>query len=488
MQATAVPPPLTRYGAILTVVLSGIAALAIGFAYFNRPDAGTSAPASAMQKTAMASQIEYLAESAQLQAQAIAAHPQTLACFEAGNGEACRSQSANLHALNRQATLDFVKEGNNANLLPGFLPDGTRRLLERAARHNSSATTADFSLTVTQPVFNAQKQRVGFVILEQGVPQLQAMFDTLPLPAAGAYIELLQSQEGQAASTLMRRGNQALKNGPPVAEVALTGTPWKIVVWRNRPPGFQVALPYLFAWVLLTLAIAVIVMAVMMRMSRKVYSNLKTMARMVNDMRSNKLQPEYPVGFAEFVQPMRYMLKIAHAQVGEQKKVTNEATFDHLSKVHNRRSFELKQSEIFKTLRDGWSHSLLLLDIDNFKQINDTYGHEAGDQMIVAFGRVLRENLRSSDFIARLGGDEFCVLFPFTTLERAEDLAERLRASMPQSVELIPGVIQKLGWSGGLSEYSRDDVQENMALSRADAALLEAKRDGRNNTKVKVAA
>ena len=487
MQVSAAPPPLTRYGAILTAILSGIAALAIGFTYLSRPHAEDMAAANGMQKNAMASQIEYLAQTARHQAQAIAAHPQTIACFEAGNGEACRNQSANLHALNPEATLDFVKEGNNADLLPGFLPDGTRLQLERAARQNSSTTTAKFSLSVTQPVFNAAKQRIGFVVLEQGMPQLRAMFDTLPLPAAGGYVELLQNQEGET-STLMRRGNQSIKAGAPAAEIALTGTPWTILVWRNTPGGLQLALPYLFAWVLLTLAIAVVVMAVMISISNKTTRNLKVIARIINDMRGNKLRSEYPVSLAEFERPMRFVLKNAHLQVGEQKKVTSEATLDHLSKVHNRRSFELKQSELFQTLRDGWTHSLLLLDIDNFKQINDTFGHEAGDQMIVAFGRALREKLRSSDFIARLGGDEFCVIFPYTTLERAEELAARLRANLPQNVELIPGVIQKLAWSGGLSEYSKNDEQENMALSRADAALLEAKRSGRNNTRIKVAA
>jgi GGDEF domain-containing protein len=79
-------------------------------------------------------------------------------------------------------------------------------------------------------------------------------------------------------------------------------------------------------------------------------------------------------------------------------------------------------------------------------------------------------------------------MFPFTPLDRAQELAERLRACMPESVELIKGVTQKLSWSGGLSEYSRDDKEENEALARADSALLEAKRGGRNATRIKAAA
>jgi diguanylate cyclase (GGDEF)-like protein len=485
MQIISKDPSLIRYGVILTALLSGMAALAVSIVFLTRQPDETDTPG--MQKTAMASQIEYLASSAHLQAQAIAAHPRTLACFAAGNGEACSEQAANLNALNPEATLYFVQEGQHADLLPGLLPDGTRRLLERAARENRAATTADFSLTITQPVANAQGQRIGFVVVEQDVPQLQALFDTLPLPAGGAYAELLQNHDGKSY-VLMRRGNQVLKNGLPSTLVALAGTPWKIAVWRNTPTGFQTVLPYLFGWVLLTLAIAVSVMAVLFSMSNKVIDNLRILSVMINDMRHNRLRPEYPVTLAEFVKPMKIMFKIAHLQLGRERKVTTAATFDHLSKVHNRRSFEEKQSELFKTLKDGWSHSLLLIDIDNFKQINDTFGHEAGDQMIIALGKALRQCLRSSDFIARLGGDEFCVLFPYTTLDRAQELAERLRASMPEAVDLIPGVSQKLAWSGGLSEYSKDDPQENMALSRADSALLEAKRNGRNNTQVRAAA
>ncbi len=485
MKKTMKRPSLTRYGVMLTAFLSALAAMAVLSVFLTREK--DEMDTSVLQKPAMATQIEYLAETMRQSVEAIASHPQTLACFEAGNSEACRTQAVNLYALNREATLYFVQEGQSADLLPGFLSGGTRRLVERAARQNSAASAATFSLAVSQPVLNPANQRLGFVVLEQGVPQLQTLFDTLPLPAAGAYAELLQTQ-GTESSVLMRRGNQAIKNSAPASTITLAGTPWKIAVWQNGTASFQAALPYLLAWILLSLVIAVFVMAIIMTLRNKVIDNLKIMATLINDMRQNKLRPDYPINLVEFESPMKTMLKIAHVQVGRQKEATTQAKLDHLSKVNNRRSFEEKQAELFKTLKDGWTHSLLILDIDNFKQINDTFGHEAGDQMIVAFGRALRENLRSSDFIARLGGDEFCVLFPYTPLERAQELCDRLRGNMPEMVELIPGVSHKLAWSGGLSEYSKSDSQENAALSRADAALLEAKRSGRNNTRIKAAA
>jgi diguanylate cyclase (GGDEF)-like protein len=237
-----------------------------------------------------------------------------------------------------------------------------------------------------------------------------------------------------------------------------------------------------------SLVIAIVVMAITLTVRNRVADNLRTLVKLTNDLRLQRLRTDYPVSLAEFQMPLETMLKLGKVMLGQQKEVTFQARLDHLSKVNNRRSFDEKQKELFASLKDGWSHSLLILDIDNFKQVNDTFGHEAGDQLIIKFGNALKTCLRNSDFIARLGGDEFCVLFPFTPLDRAQELADRLRVNMPESVELIPGVTQRLSWSGGLSEYSRDDKEENEALARADAALLEAKRGGRNATRIRAAA
>jgi diguanylate cyclase (GGDEF)-like protein len=241
-------------------------------------------------------------------------------------------------------------------------------------------------------------------------------------------------------------------------------------------------------WLMASLVIAILVVATTLAVRNRVTDNLRMLVKFTNDLRQQRLRVDYPVSLAEFKPPLETMLKLGKVMLGKQKEVTAQARVDHLSQVNNRRAFDEKQKELFASLKDGWTHSLLILDIDNFKQVNDTFGHEAGDQFIIKFGNALKNCLRNSDFIARLGGDEFCVLFPYTPLDRAQELAERLRANMPESVELIPGVTQKLSWSGGLSEYSRDDKQDNEALARADAALLEAKRSGRNATRVRAAA
>ena len=476
-----------RFGLILATALVLLAGLATFAIYQSRPQAQSAQEE--FDKPVMAAQIEFLAEAMQRSAARIAAHPQTLACFVSAAPDVCQAQAANLYALNQDATVLFVTDGQR-QLLPGFLPGDTQRLLASSAgRGGTGATaTATFNLSLSHPVVDSDGKRLGVVIVEQSMPQLQALFDTLPLPDAAAYAELQQNQTGDASVVLMRRGNQAIKRHAQPTQIALAGTPWQIAVWRPVTPVVESVVPYVLGWLVASLIIAILVMATILAVRNRVSDNLRMLVKFTNDLRQQRLRTHYPVSLTEFQTPLETMQKLGRVMLGRQKEATSLARIDHLSQVNNRRSFDEKQKELFASMKDGWSHSLLILDIDNFKQVNDAFGHEAGDQLIIKFGNARKTCLRNSDFIARLGGDEFCVLFPYTPLDRAQELAERLRANMPESVELIPGVTQKLSWSGGLSEYSRDDKEENEALARADAALLEAKRGGRNATRIRAAA
>jgi diguanylate cyclase (GGDEF)-like protein len=477
---------ILRFGLILVTALVVLAGLVTSAIFLSRP-AEVPVPEE-FDKPVMAAQIEFMADAMRRSAAQIAAHPQTLACFATAAPDVCQAQAANLHALNQDATVLFVTDGQR-QLLPGFLPGDTRRLIASAGRGGAgSMASATFNLSLSHPVLGHDGKRLGYVIVEQSVPQLQALFDTLPLPDAAAYAELQQSQAGAPSMVLMRRGNQAVKRNAHATLIALAGTPWKIAVWRPITPVVESVGPYVLGWLVASLLMAILVVGTLLAVRNRVTDNLRTLVKLTNDLRQQRLRSDYPVSLVEFKTPLETMMKLGKVMLGRQKEVTSQARLDHLSQVNNRRSFDEKQNELFASLKDGWSHSLLIMDIDNFKQVNDTFGHEAGDQLIIKFGNALKSSLRNSDFIARLGGDEFCVLFPFTPLDRAHELAQRLREKMPESVELIPGVTQKLSWSGGLSEYSRDDAQANEALARADAALLEAKRGGRNATRIRAAA
>jgi len=155
-----------------------------------------------------------------------------------------------------------------------------------------------------------------------------------------------------------------------------------------------------------------------------------------------------------------------------------QASTDHLTGLANRRRFERQlEREVARTSRHGRPFSLITIDIDHFKKINDTYGHEAGDEAIKCLARVLQQGTRGIDLAARIGGEEFGVILTETNLPGAVEVAERLRMTL-KSVE-IPTVGQ-IAASFGVAECPSQAETARELLARADAALYDAKRDGRD--------
>lgn len=153
------------------------------------------------------------------------------------------------------------------------------------------------------------------------------------------------------------------------------------------------------------------------------------------------------------------------------------ATTDKLTGAFNRRKFdEIIHGEIKRALRFHASLSLVIIDIDHFKIINDTYGHIAGDQVLTQLVRLVAGNIRSFDTLTRWGGEEFLVLSPGNTLEQAVEMAERLR----RIVELADfPEVGKITISLGVSTYQPGDTVDQL-IRRADRALYFAKHNGRN--------
>lgn len=121
--------------------------------------------------------------------------------------------------------------------------------------------------------------------------------------------------------------------------------------------------------------------------------------------------------------------------------------------------------------------SLIMTDIDHFKSINDTYGHEAGDRVLKCFAKILKKSSRSVDTVARIGGEEFLILLPNTDKESALQFAERLRRKI--EIATMPGLPIKITSSFGVAEFIASDTQKSF-IKRADDALYAAKRSGRN--------
>ena len=154
---------------------------------------------------------------------------------------------------------------------------------------------------------------------------------------------------------------------------------------------------------------------------------------------------------------------------------------DFLTGAFNRRSFvEMSQRECLRARRYGSPLALLIMDIDHFKQFNDTYGHLAGDAMLCAMVDTCRANLRAVDLFARWGGEEFVVLLPDTDYEGSLRVAEKLRGAVADlSVPAGTGHAQATISIGG-AFWTCEDEDLDALLRRADIALYQAKQRGRN--------
>ena len=121
-----------------------------------------------------------------------------------------------------------------------------------------------------------------------------------------------------------------------------------------------------------------------------------------------------------------------------------------------------------------------MCDLDHFKQINDVHGHGAGDLVLSNFGELVRQNLRGTDLAGRIGGEEFLLVLPETEMEGAMFLAERLRAALGGTPQVITNAVLKVTCSLGVAERISADRDGGSLLGRADGVLYQAKRQGRD--------
>lgn len=151
---------------------------------------------------------------------------------------------------------------------------------------------------------------------------------------------------------------------------------------------------------------------------------------------------------------------------------------DSLTHLANRRFFiDFLEKAMAFAKRHEQALSVIMADLDNFKSLNDTYGHQAGDQVLAAFGQVMHASIRQEDLAARYGGEEFILMLPGTTIEDATILAERLRESLENLA--FPPLKTRVTASFGIAQYQPDDTFETL-VKRADEGLYAAKASGRN--------
>jgi diguanylate cyclase (GGDEF)-like protein len=175
---------------------------------------------------------------------------------------------------------------------------------------------------------------------------------------------------------------------------------------------------------------------------------------------------------------------------------------DGLTKAYNRRYFDERlKREIDRCIRHNTDLVFLFIDIDHFKKINDNYGHQAGDKVLVKLVKLMRDQVRSSDIVARYGGEEFAIILPDTGLHIANEVAERIRKKVENQKLVFDNKTLKTTVSIGISSLSqlkyqtgtelknkRGGTQKNldqMLLKKADEALYQAKQTGRNRVVIK---
>ena len=163
-------------------------------------------------------------------------------------------------------------------------------------------------------------------------------------------------------------------------------------------------------------------------------------------------------------------------------RVKQDAEFDPLTKVYNRvKVNEVLSQLIFSTKKYNHNLTLILFDIDHFKRVNDTYGHNAGDSVLRELASLVKGLLRKGDIFARWGGEEFVIVLENTPMEKGAQLATRLQ----KEIERYPfNIVKRVTCSFGVTQFKDGDT-ENSFFERVDNALYEAKENGRNQVVTK---
>jgi two-component system, cell cycle response regulator len=178
---------------------------------------------------------------------------------------------------------------------------------------------------------------------------------------------------------------------------------------------------------------------------------------------------------------LRYQISLLDKMGVRTEEVYQLAVLDPLTGLYNRRFGEQRLAEeILRAERQNRPLTILLLDMDRLKHVNDTFGHSAGDQLIQSFAERLQRAVRGTDLVVRLGGDEFLVLLPDCTPGEVERVLERLGgASVALGGHVVP-----LSFSAGWSDHVHGEMPEQL-LERADAVLYTNKRAGKEKSAVK---
>lgn len=239
---------------------------------------------------------------------------------------------------------------------------------------------------------------------------------------------------------------------------------------------FTIGGPHIPAWItyLLTVILVVATSIVAISMSNHhLASALLKSRQSQNDLTNLNKDLEHQV--------LQRTLELEEAK----KKAEQQARTDVLTGLNNRRAF-FEYAEVIDAQSRRYNHAyvIAMMDIDHFKSINDTWGHEAGDTALIAVGGVISDMLRETDIIGRIGGEEFAIILPETTIEEATALAERLRQDVETTVIQTSKAEIKVTMSIGIAAFDNQTESLDNIVASADTAMYRAKSNGRNRVEL----
>jgi two-component system cell cycle response regulator len=194
----------------------------------------------------------------------------------------------------------------------------------------------------------------------------------------------------------------------------------------------------------------------------------------------------FDAGVIDAIEILANQLSVSFRMAKRYAEIEKRSLYDELTQLPNHRCCEQRLAEEVKRLGGTAPLSLMVIDLDHFKQINDTFGHLAGNTVLQRLARIFESSLREGDFVARYGGEEFIVVLPGATRDEAFDLAERLRRNVEQEkieIRTMDGETLSISVtvSIGTSSYPHDAKDPQLLLRNADRAMyIGAKRAGRN--------
>lgn len=322
-------------------------------------------------------------------------------------------------------------------------------LLKTISGSNELGSILDNMLDETMKFFGAKS---GFIML-------------VDKDAKELYVERARAVDGQPIST----GRLPIGEGA-IGTVAATGTPRLIGSAKKLPGRYQS---------LTSSASQSAMMCAPLRIERKIIGVLTVEEKETDE--------NFTDSDLEFLSLIAAETGIAIEKARLYERMEQMSVTDGLTGVANRRYFDMRfHDELLKAKRYSLPLSVTLMDIDNFKSFNDTYGHAVGDEVLKAVARNLKSNVRETDLVARYGGEEFIIVSPDCETDKAGTTADRLRQNLEQMEvygnEEYPSL--KITMSLGVANYPDDSQAEEALLKAADDALYASKKSGRNQVTI----